>query len=228
MKALRLAGALAGCVLVLTACPGKSPVVPETAPSSAGDDGTPVAAGGDQDGESPSANDGGDAGDDGDAVRPPPSPSWIDAERPNACELSCAVVHDCLLLGGDEPAAAASIELGCLGACVSAPARFARCDPGPVTADPAGHCEGFLACVREAWPRDGETDTPQVDPVVDGCTAACKRFAACEGADDTAAKKCGELCREALSPGSQDLIGQCAGLDDCVQVEMCIRSFPGA
>ena len=56
VKALRLAGALAGCVLVLTACPGKSPVVPETAPSSAGDDGTPVAADGDQDGESPSAN----------------------------------------------------------------------------------------------------------------------------------------------------------------------------
>lgn len=141
------------------------------------------------------------------------------------CELACADVYACLLADGREPSAAATIELGCLDACVRAPAAFASCErPGSIDAQA---CTGYLECAHAAWP-DGERSTTQIDPQADGCKLACVALARCNDATLDAAEECGRLCREALDDTHERLAGECAQLDGCTAIEECVFALPGA
>lgn len=141
------------------------------------------------------------------------------------CEQACADVYACLLEDGREPSAAATIELGCLDACVRAPAAFASCER-PSSID-AQACSGYLECAHAAWP-DGERSTTQIDPESDGCKLACGALARCEGAPLDAAEECARLCREALDDKHERLAGECALLDGCAAIEDCVFALPGA
>jgi hypothetical protein len=153
------------------------------------------------------------------------------------CEQACAEVHDCVLAQGEgESAAATSIELGCLEACVPSPAlgSLFGCEL-PSASAKLNRCAPFLACVREAWPQ------PQPDPqpspaVVDqrpGCERACWAFARCAGKDQDAEDHhgiamCIEQCSAVLDDEQERRAGACAELPDCHEIDRCVLSLPGA
>ena len=146
----------------------------------------------------------------------------------SACEYVCADVHACVLEEGREPSAAASIELGCLDACVGAPEAFATCErPGSIGADT---CGGYLECVRETWPSGDRSPTDVVvdHPAGNGCDLACAAFARCYDASIDAAEECGRQCRAALTEDLQRVAGECARLDGCEAIESCVQALPGA
>jgi hypothetical protein len=165
------------------------------------------------------------------------------------CEQSCAELHDCVLAqdeGGS--AAATSIELGCLAACVPTqpmereasstlgslfgcelPSASARVDPG------VDRCASFLACVRAAWPQP--QPDPQPSPAVldqqTGCERACWAYARCTGKDQDAGDHhaiamCAEQCSAALDDEQERRAGACPELPDCHEIERCVLSLPGA
>lgn len=157
--------------------------------------------------------------------RSPREPAPIEG---TPCEHACADVYACVLDQGREPSAAASIELGCLDACVRAPKAFSTCErPGSIAAET---CGGYLECVRERWPSGAErTPTEVVDqPAGNGCDLACAAFARCYDASIDEAEECGRQCREALSEDLQRVAGECARLDGCEAIERCVQALPGA
>jgi len=155
----------------------------------------------------------------------------LPSDAGSPCEALCGQVYTCLQTTDADSADAASIELGCLDACVQTAnaeptGAFVGCPPP--TASNTDTCPPFLTCVREAWPELGEVQTPEIELVRDGCEAACNRYADCESAGQEAAEACGELCRGALPPDLQVEIGRCARFRSCGEVIDCIESFPGA
>jgi hypothetical protein len=152
--------------------------------------------------------------------------------EPTHCELVCAEVHACLLAQGDRAAAAASIELGCLGACVGRPERgtLFGCEPPASTAAEA--CAPFLACVRDAWPEERGSDgtATVVVPSGEGCQLACEAFGRCRGisSDDWAIAECVKICDRSLDEELERQAGACALLPECSEIERCIEVLPGA
>src|SRR5690606_557603 len=116
---------------------------------------------------------------------------WTAAIEGSACGLTCADVYSCLLAEGDGRSAA-TIELGCLGACVRAPGAFASCErPRSITAD---QCASYLACARAAWPSEDRPATI-VEPGPDGCGIACRALGRCRGFPLENAEECARQCR---------------------------------
>jgi hypothetical protein len=141
------------------------------------------------------------------------------------CELACADVYECWLVEGHEQAAAAKIELLCLGACVRASEAFASCErPGSITAD---QCAGYLGCVREAWP-EGAGPSTIIDSSVDGCGGACGALGRCAGATLDEIEACTRDCRKLDNPELDRLAAECAELDDCPSIIGCVLALPGA
>ncbi|HVI04030.1 MAG TPA: hypothetical protein VM869_35305 [Enhygromyxa sp.] len=160
--------------------------------------------------------------------KPEPEPEPTSTLEASACEYVCADVHACVLEEGREPSAAASIELGCLDACVGAPEAFATCErPGSIGADT---CGGYLECVRETWPSGARTPVDVVvdQPAGNGCDLACAAFARCYDASIDEAEECGRQCRAALTEDLQRVAGECARLDGCEAIESCVQALPGA
>jgi hypothetical protein len=164
--------------------------------------------------------------------RPPeelePSSESDDLSEPNEslpCELACADVYGCLLAGGRTEAEAASIELGCLAACVEASDAFAGC--GPLSSSGPQVCAGYLACVRQAW----STKEPPpliVDPSSDGCSRACGALGGCRGFGIDAIEECARQCRQLHDSELQRLANDCAELESCEAIERCVMALPGA
>lgn len=150
----------------------------------------------------------------------------------SACEWSCADVHDCTLVtGGYTPAAAASIELGCLRACVATPERVTLFGCGrPSTIEP-GPCGPFLDCVAASWPdARPQAPAPVVDPATDGCRLACVAFGRCFDAytEPGDMDQCAELCRQSQNADGQRHLAGCARLPSCSEILECVSSTPGA
>jgi hypothetical protein len=153
-----------------------------------------------------------------------------------ACEQSCGEVHDCALLERTyTPAAAAAIELGCVRACLSTPARATLFGcRRPTTIEP-GTCGQFLVCVDAAWPQAGSeigVETPENDPHTgsDPCARACDVFARCWDPATTPEliEQCAEQCREALDAEEERRFGSCADLPECADILMCVAETPNA
>ncbi|MFO7562237.1 MAG: hypothetical protein R6X02_06310, partial [Enhygromyxa sp.] len=165
------------------------------------------------------------------APKPEPEPKpkgsaggWTSALESSACELVCADVYSCLLLDGEERAAA-SIELGCLDACVRAPGAFAACErPGSIAAD---ECAALLGCARAAWPSE-ERPTTIVEAGRDGCGIACRALARCRGFPEDKAELCAAQCREVLDAGQQRMAAECGDFETCPAIESCVNALPGA
>lgn len=160
-------------------------------------------------------------------------PAAVDA---SACEQSCAELYTCVIeAGNDGPAAASSIELGCLEACIPRPdhGSLFGCELPLASVAPA-RCPPFLACVREAWPKQGlNVAPPVVEHVGPGCERACWAFARCEAKDQTEDEirgitKCIQKCGEALDDAQERRVGECSDLPACDALEACVLSLPGA
>jgi hypothetical protein len=161
--------------------------------------------------------------------RPPdevePSEDSSEQSESLPCEQVCADVHGCLLAGGRTEAEAASIELGCLAACVEASDAFASC--GPLSSSGPQVCAGYLACVREAW----STKEPPpliIDSSSDGCSRACEALGGCRGFGIDAIEECARQCRQLHDSELQRLANECAELDSCETIERCVMALPGA
>jgi len=158
-------------------------------------------------------------------------PPGVDASQ-TACEQSCAEVHDCtLVIRAYTAAAAAAIELGCLGACLHAPqptASLFDCTR-PTTIEPAT-CAAFLECLGPVWPRAGETSIPTVVEHTSGCERTCELFATCANPSATADEiaQCVDGCQKLLTPEQERRFGTCADQPDCEQLIACVLSTPGA
>jgi hypothetical protein len=157
-----------------------------------------------------------------DAVESPDEPADTDESPP--CELACADVYACLLAEGRPDTEAASIELGCLAACVASPDAFARCErPGSIGPDT---CAGYLACARRAW--SNEERPPTIIDPSDGCGRACGALARCHEAPLEAAEECAKECRELDDAELERRAGECAALEGCEAIEQCVMALPGA
>ena len=150
---------------------------------------------------------------------------WASFPEGSRCERLCARVFECVLdEGKEDEAGAASIELGCLRACVEGPelGPFGSCEAK------AG-CGDLLGCVRASWPASPEPPRPSVEsPPSAGCRHACNALASCYSASQDEADRCVKRCREALPAEREAAIGECAEQDDCGELERCMKSFPGS
>jgi hypothetical protein len=141
-------------------------------------------------------------------------------------------VHDCALLAGNYSVAeAASIELGCVDACLRTPERATLfgCNRPP-TLEP-GTCSPFLDCVAASWPDTSTAPpTPAPKPIGVGCRAGCQAFATCYDPGTTGEQidRCVEMCQRALDQQQQRVFGECAALADCEQIMACVAATPGA
>lgn len=153
-----------------------------------------------------------------------------------ACEQSCGQVHDCALLEPTyTPAAAASIELSCVRACLNTPERATLFGCGRPSAIEPGPCGSFLACVEAAWPEAGGSgavaelpgpDEGRGDP----CMRGCDVFARCWNPATTPemVEQCAEQCRQALDDEEERHFGTCADLPECADVLSCVENTPKA
>ncbi|PRQ08255.1 hypothetical protein [Enhygromyxa salina] len=157
------------------------------------------------------------------------------------CERSCARLHGCVIAQGERGvAAAASIELGCLAACVQDPGPDAGtslfgCELPPAPSQPDS-CAPFLECVGGAWPSKARPlpeggSIPLIEAT--GCERACWAYARCEDKADTDEderniERCIEKCGQILDDEQELILGQCASLPDCRDIEHCVLSTPGA
>jgi hypothetical protein len=160
---------------------------------------------------------------------PPPG---VDADA-TACEQSCADVHDCALIDSTyTPAAAAAIEVGCLGACLSTTERATLFGCGRPKAIEPGTCAPFLDCVGAAWPDGSGTPAPIVVEHAKGCAEACEAFGRCWNPSTTASPseiaQCVEQCRKQLTPELERVFGSCANQPDCEAIVACVMATPGA
>lgn len=166
-----------------------------------------------------------------DAETPAPTPerfaAWTDVGEVSPCERSCANVHACVVLEGRPRAAAATIELGCLDACVRATEAFTRCEwPSTLTAD---RCASSLTCIRAAWSTPTDPHTPTViEPASDGCDLACAALARCHDRPIESAETCARQCRKVLPEAQQLVARDCAALEGCSAIEDCVLALPGA
>jgi hypothetical protein len=152
------------------------------------------------------------------------SDGWTSTLASSPCELVCADVFSCSLIDHD-PRAAATIELGCLDACVRAPKAFTSCErPRSIAADT---CAAYLGCVRGAWPSE-ERPRTIIDAERDGCDIACKALARCRGFPEYLAEECASQCRQSLTPELQQFAVTCGDYESCPAVERCVNSLPGA
>lgn len=174
-------------------------------------------------------------------LEPPPpllgvTPPGVIANQ-TTCEAACAEVHDCALLDPTyTPAAAASIELGCLDVCVYEPETsgqlFGCARPSAI--DPPG-CTPFLTCLGPSWP---EPDYPEEipDPYEEpfdsghGCELTCEAFAHCvnPSAPPEAILQCAKECEAQLSDEQARSFKTCSDLSDCQAIIACVLATPGA
>ena len=225
------------CCCCMAACHPATPSTPTPTPPPASSPGVPAIF--DAIGETGETGDRGDGATDGatgdaDDAGPPNTPAASDG---SPCERSCAELHACVIEQGERgPAAASSIELGCLEACVPSPTpgSLFGCELPSASAETAP-CGFFLACVRDAWPQAGAG--PVKDPGVaqrgPGCEQACWAFARCRGADQDQGDRdaiglCIRQCSETLDDEQERLAGECTDLPDCREIKRCILAIPGA
>jgi hypothetical protein len=153
-----------------------------------------------------------------------------------ACEQSCGIVHDCVLQERTyTPAAAASIELGCVRTCLSTAERATLFGCVTPSAIEPGACGGFLTCVDLAWPGDGDEGgivTPGIDPRggSDPCTRVCDVFARCwnPATKPEEIEQCAEQCRRDLDDEEERSFERCADLPECADVMTCVAKTPKA
>jgi hypothetical protein len=151
---------------------------------------------------------------------------WTAASEGSPCERTCANLHACLVLEGRERAAAATIEIGCLGACLGATKAFSACEDQ--AASGLDGCASLQTCVRAAWPAQDEPEPIVVDAASDGCGLACAALARCREKPSDAAEECARQCRLILSENQQLGARSCAVLESCPAVEDCVFALPGA
>jgi len=164
----------------------------------------------------------------------PPTPA-----EATPCEASCGALHGCLVLDGQPPHVAASIEIGCLENCVAqAPPNdppFGCARPEPVELP---RCEPFRACVEQAWvPVD---QLPPPSPFDDaelgaGCERVCQVYASCRGlnqasstGDREAIDKCIQRCQLLLEPSSIERAEACTRIGECAEIQTCLEAIPRA
>jgi hypothetical protein len=152
-----------------------------------------------------------------------------------ACEQSCGEVHDCAVLERMyTPATAASIELGCVRACLGTTERATLFGCARPSAIEPGACGQFLACIDSAWPQAGdavvEIETPDANLRTDPCARGCDAFARCWNPATTAEliEQCAVECREALSAEEENRFGSCADLPECADINACVEATPNA
>jgi hypothetical protein len=152
-----------------------------------------------------------------------------------ACEQSCGIVHDCVLQERTyTPAAAASIELGCVRTCLSTAERATLFGCVTPSAIEPGACGQFLTCVDLAWPGDGDEGgivTSGIDPRgSDPCARVCDVFARCwnPATKPEEIEQCAEQCRRDLDDEEERSFERCADLPECADVMTCVAKTPKA
>ena len=151
----------------------------------------------------------------------------------HACERSCGDLHTCLrVLERGSPAAASTIELGCLEACLGSGTHspLLAC-PGPSPETLPSSCAGYTTCMHAAWVEPVPKLAPkELTRSGRGCERACLNFAVCRDlpmntGDREAIDDCVEKCVAVLDPSQEKLAGECTTLEDCDEVQRCILAL---